>query len=245
MGLFDFIRTKPRTGKPSDAAPPELIKPRDATLPELEEQLAEARRARDEAEREVQAAQEAFDDLGSPAAAVALAEAKATAQTADAYVGRAERLLEHARDQAVAAERARLEAERDELVAMASPSAVSAAVEPIAREEALALLRVAELRARRIEIADEHSATVGRLRAVLRALGEEGPSGIHVDERGRAWTSGGVSSHESLCRSPSITKEALEELLRERKADARIRALLRHLKPTHESYQAHVHPFAG
>lgn len=83
------------------------IKPKEATVADLEEQMEAATIAKADADRRYDSAIAAFDSNPTAGATKALSQARESAQVAADHVGRAERLLAAAKDR----ERARHEAD--------------------------------------------------------------------------------------------------------------------------------------
>jgi hypothetical protein len=185
--------------------------------------LDAARTAHASAAQAVEDAQARFDASGSDADLKRVRTAKEATSEAAERVARAERLLERAREDAEAARRAALERKRDELLARVSSHAVSEAADPLAREEAEALARVARIRLQRLELANQHRVALLDLGRVLKQLGEADYGGARKD-------------HSSAFTSPLPVHEHLDLLAPRHELDEIAAHVWRHVRPDWSVY---------
>lgn len=141
------------------------IKPREATVADLEEQMEAATIAKADADRRYDAAIAAFDADPTSGATKALSQARESAQVAADHVGRAERLLAAAKDR----ERARLDAEaraRIKSLQAEIDGALKARRNELAEQEADAFAQVVDVHHQRLL----HERHVVRLQHEIRSL---------------------------------------------------------------------------
>lgn len=161
---------------------------KEATVAELEEQLALASHGLETASKDLQEAEAAFDDEVTPATTENLAKARAHRALQVDLHGRASRLLSAARAAAAEAARATLRARLEELEAEFDEQAIQVAIEPIERDEAQALAAVAEVRARRDDLRTHYLAKIAEMTRIREQLDEVVESGPYVDpESGRVF----------------------------------------------------------
>lgn len=144
-------------------------KPADASVTELEEQLAGARRLHEEDLALVRQAEETFDRDGTDKAAAELESAQAEARRSKLHIERAERLLVGAREREAEEERQRIEAELAQ--AEAEIAELYDERQPLAAKEAQALRAAIEARFKRFELERRIQARRDALHARREKLG--------------------------------------------------------------------------
>lgn len=150
---------------------PNWIRPRDASLDELQAQLEAARGAHSKAETAHLQVRERFDT--DPSTEREFLAARDQLVLSEEHVARAERLLEAAKAKAAAERRAQLEARRAELQEQLAGGVLAARRRPGAEAEAAALLTAVDARMRRLALEQEIRRAEHELHAVRLELGEE------------------------------------------------------------------------
>jgi hypothetical protein len=146
------------------------LKPRDATLSDLQHQLTEARAAHQQSIEAVAIAQVTFDD--DPSALRGLLEAQQAERSAAAHVGRAERLFEAANAKAQAEERVKLERRFEKLQEQLSLPALQRLRAPTRDAEIEALKHVVAAHVERLKVETQVRELESDLKRVRVQLGE-------------------------------------------------------------------------
>lgn len=146
------------------------LKPKNASLAELHQQVGEARAAHQQSIEAVATAQADFDE--EPSKLRGLLDAQQGERAALAHVGRAERLYADAKAKADAEERARLERRASELREQLSQEQMQRKRAPTRDAEVEALKAAIEARAKRVQVEEQFEQLEDELKRVRVKLGE-------------------------------------------------------------------------
>lgn len=192
-------------------------------IAELEQDRASAVSRLDDAKSAVRSAEAAFDADPSKTALAALTSAQEEVRIAEKFVERAERVLAHAEQAAAAEARRELEGRRQTLAQELSHTAVAAAVAPLEREEAAALLAVAQVRAKRLAMTRDYATKARDLYQVDKQLGTvDAPL---------------TDARRDQILSPQNIEAALREFITSENVAIDAASLLEALVPKHRDYE--------
>lgn len=202
----------------------------------LEAQLVAAKEAEAKANDAVDRAASAFERDGTDSAGRQVMKAKEALVLAAEHVLRAQRLLDARRAEEAAAHRAELEAREQQLLTEITTTAAMAADAPLVEAEAQALRQVADIRLKRLALADQLNRKADQVRDIRRELGTFETNGIRMCSDGVMRTYEGRPTIQGVAGSFPVV-ERLKEMARAYAWADPMQGLLVALQPTVDSYR--------